>query len=669
MKWRGVAYYPEYWPASRWKHDIQLMADAGINAVRLCEFAWSRLEPHEGQFSLGWLESAVAMLWDKGIAVVMGTPTAAPPAWLAMRYPHSMRVDEFGRRARHGGRRNCCPTSPDYADLTTRVVAQLAKAFATHEAIVGWQIDNEPSSMEPCYCEQCLASFRQWIRHRYGTIEAVNNAWGAVFWSGELTDFAQIDPRCDRLTWRLDFRRFTDQAQARCIHGQAAQLRAAGVRQPITTNVWAGLNPGIDVAQMFDSLDAVGVDVYWNYYADRYYYSAQMDYMRQVAGSKPLWIMETGAWNHDSISDEGLATLRPWAYAMLARGADAMFYFRWRQSPMGEHHHAAVLDWSGLPAAPYQQVKTVCRELREVLDRLGDLPPPRRAQVAILHDYEVALCAALEQQRGFERVAAMHGTLNRMHISADILPAARSVDLSHYKVLILPRLQMVDQTLRKVITAYVHQGGVVLAQTSLATRDRNGKFLTEPEAIGLGDLFGVHVTERCQVLARRPDRLESGAVDLDRHEVHLVGDISSPLNGTAVDTMEQLIPIGEVRVLARYESGRFKGGAAITRRTQGRGVAIYQGCWMDQASSAQLLRWVVESAGVSMPPDAAPGVEILQRGAIRFYLNQSDRPVSVPAVRPGRVVLGTFAAGNVQLSPWDVCILNESDAIVAPSHA
>jgi beta-galactosidase len=661
MQIRGVAYYPEAWPPDRWAQDAALMAEAGLNAARLGEFAWACLEPRDGVFAFDWLQSVMATLGAHGIGAILATPTAAPPAWLVHQNPDVLRVDQQGHRARHGGRRHCCPTSPLLRSFTERLIDHLAARFASSPHVLGWQIDNEPSSLEPCYCDRCLACFRQWVRQRYGTIEAVNQAWGAVFWSGQLSDFEQIDPRCDRLPWQLAFRRFTDHLQASCVRQQAQRLRAAGVRQPITTNVWAGLNPGIDVGQLFTGLDAVGVDVYWNYYADRHYFGAQLDYMRHIAGARPLWVMETNAWNHDATADDGGAALWSWALGMFARGVEAMCYFRWRRSPMGEQHHPAVLEWSGQPGPPYRQVQSVCHQLRALAQQVGPLPLPR-SRIAIVHDYDSALCAALEKLPGFERVARVHAQLNAMHLQADIVASDGAIEWSAYRLVILPQLQIIDAKLQERLASFVQQGGTLLAQTQPATRDRDGCYLTSPDAIGMAHVLGTTVIERCRVLARRPDKLELLDAGLDERSVRVVGQQPAPWQGCAVDHMERLADAGEVQTLAFYASGRFKGGAAVTRHDLGAGHAFHQGCWLDEASTRQLLQMVCAAAGLAVPSGLPPEVEVLKRGRLRFYLNHTDRPMRFTSLKVGRVVLGEARGSEIHLPPWSVCVVEEADA-------
>ncbi len=196
IKYRGVAWYPEFWPEERWDDDIRLMREAHINLVRIGEFAWTPMEPAEGRFDLGWLHRVVEKLGAAGIEVMLCTPTATPPAWLTNAYPDTLLVTKEGKRAVHGGRRHYCPTSPTYRRHVERITERLASEFSRHANVTSWQIDNElgPESGE-CYCQSCADGFRAWLQRRYGTLERLNAAWQTRFWSVVYTDWSEVDIR------------------------------------------------------------------------------------------------------------------------------------------------------------------------------------------------------------------------------------------------------------------------------------------------------------------------------------------------------------------------------------------------------------------------------------------------------------------------------------------
>jgi hypothetical protein len=228
----GVCYYPEHWPEARWAEDARQMRALGLSIVRIAEFAWSRIEPQEGRFAWEWLDRAVATLSAAGLKIVLGTPTAAPPAWLSRGYPDTLPVDEQGRRRNFGSRRHYCPNHPAYRRFSRRIVSLMAAHFAAHPAVVGWQIDNEfgGGGTARCYCEHCADAFRRWLQARYGTLEALNQAWGTVFWSQEYSAWEQIGPpiltgSAANPSHTLDYYRFASDSW---VDYQQMQLEALG---------------------------------------------------------------------------------------------------------------------------------------------------------------------------------------------------------------------------------------------------------------------------------------------------------------------------------------------------------------------------------------------------------------------------------------------------------
>ena len=190
MFYFGVDYYPEHWPEERWPEDARLMAEAGFNIVRLAEFAWSKMEPTDGQYDFDWLDRTMSILASYNIRIVLGTPTASPPPWLMMKDPELFLMREDGRRATFGNRREYCPNHPLYHDHTRRIVTKMAEHYADHPAIIGWQIDNEFG--DRCYCSVCEVAFRNWLRKRYGSLDELNQKWGTIFWSHVYNDWDEI---------------------------------------------------------------------------------------------------------------------------------------------------------------------------------------------------------------------------------------------------------------------------------------------------------------------------------------------------------------------------------------------------------------------------------------------------------------------------------------------
>ena len=211
MFYFGADYYPEQWPEERWSEDARLMEEAGFNLVRLAEFAWSKMEPIEGQFNFEWLDSAIKILSSHGIQVVFGTPTASPPPWLMAKQEDLFLVEESGIRQTYGLRREYCPNNPLYRQFTKRIVSKMADHFKNNPSVIGWQIDNEFG--DRCFCSICQGEFHNWLKKRYQTLKNLNEKWGTVFWSHTYTDWSQIPvpastARSHNPGLALDYRRF-----------------------------------------------------------------------------------------------------------------------------------------------------------------------------------------------------------------------------------------------------------------------------------------------------------------------------------------------------------------------------------------------------------------------------------------------------------------------------
>lgn len=666
MKYRGVAYYPEAWPRERWDTDIAMMREAGINLVRMGEFAWSRFEPEDGRFSLDWWEDICARMHAAGISILACTPSATPPVWLSRRHPDCLPVFENGTRPAHGGRRHYCPSSAEYREFCARVNTRIADAVRDNPAVVAWQIDNEIAleSGSYCCCRVCTRHFRKWLQDRYETLEALNEAWGTVFWSGDFPDWDLIAPPYPahaRKSWRLDYARFQSDVFGDFVRQQAETLRGVKPTWPITTNAWAGLNAAIDVRPLFAPCDFAANDGYAEYYASREAYAAVWDFFRNTMQPKrPFWLAETNAWNPCNTREGMLKALRPWAYLVLAKGADALIYFRWRQSRMGEENHPAVLDWSGRPSRAYAQVSEIFNEMQTLGPALQSLPLPK-AEAALLFDFGSAHYAQLQKRAYYDHVVETSATLARLHVLSDIVSAGERLDLSPYRLVILPELEMTSDALCRALEAFVENGGVVLAQPRLGTVDTCGKYVTESMPAGLTGLFGVRIRERWNLSrGRHGTGAFREAPDPAPPSVRVRLALGADTEQVAgLDHMELPELAHGARALAAYESGAFAGEPAVAERIAGKGAAIYQACWLDEAGTHAVCRYALARAAIQTAPAPQPDIDVIKRGPLRFYLNHRGEPIALPQLRPGKPLIGSADGTEVRLEAMDVCVIEE----------
>ncbi|HJQ80798.1 MAG TPA: beta-galactosidase, partial [Lacipirellulaceae bacterium] len=265
----GVDYYPEHWPQDRWETDLRMMREADFNIVRVGEFSWVLFEPEEGKYQFDWLGRWLALAEKHGIKVIVGTPTAIMPAWLAHKYPEALEMKPSGKRTVWGGRRHNCFSDKDYRRLSDAIVRELAQHYAKHPAVVGWQIDNEFGDAD-CHCEKCRANFQRWLKEKYGDLAELNRAWGTHFWGQRFADWAEIPIPDDRIgEWAisnpsasLDWQRFMSYMQVDFHDAQVRILREACPPSQFITHNFMGLHNSLNYYDLARELDFVSWDNY-----------------------------------------------------------------------------------------------------------------------------------------------------------------------------------------------------------------------------------------------------------------------------------------------------------------------------------------------------------------------------------------------------------------------
>lgn len=478
----GVCYYPEQWPEAMWPHDVARMKALGLSVVRIGEFAWSRIEPQPGQYDWGWLDRIFSMLQDAGLQVVLGTPTATPPAWLVAAHPDMLAHDAQGRVRQFGSRRHYCFSSQAYRQHCARIVTALAGRYGQHPALYGWQTDNEYGCHDTTlsYSPHALAGFRRWLEQRYaGGITDLNQAWGTVFWSQEYQSLAQIGlpnltvTEASPAHW-LDFRRFASSEVASFNLLQCDILRRFSPGKPITHN-FMGLITDFDHYELGAQLDFASWDSYPMGFTldrmrlteeERMYYldtghpdiaAFHHDLYRSV-GRGRWWVMEQqpGPVNwapYNPVPHAGM--IRLWSWEAFAHGAECVSYFRWRQIHHGqEQMHAGLLRPDDVPAAAWPEVAQVAQELellRATLAGAGIGQESREqilrsanaaseAAIALIFDYEAQWMLAIQPQGAGASVVhtalAWYGAVRETGLNLDILPPG--APLTGYALVLVP---------------------------------------------------------------------------------------------------------------------------------------------------------------------------------------------------------------------------------------
>ncbi len=658
----GVCYYPEHWPAERWPLDAQMMAAAGLDYVRIGEFAWTLMEPAEGRFDWAWLDRAIATLAAGGLRVILGTPTAAPPAWLTHDYPDVLPVDAEGRTRNSGTRRHYCPTSPTYRRHSARIVQAMAERYGAHPAVAGWQIDNEFGCHDTvrCYCDRCTAAFRAWLQRTYGTLDALNEAWGAVFWSQTYGRWEEIrlpnlTPTGANPSHVLDYDRFASEATVSYQQVQVDLLRGHTAGQFVTTNVLGDFED-LDYHALARPLDFITWDSYPTGYAefhgeslylperpgDAFAYDVGDPYVTGFCHTKargfkqaPFWVMEQQCgpinWSRfNTVVRPG--TMRLWTWHALAEGGEAVVYFRWRAVRFAfEQYHSGLLHHDATPATGYNELLAMRDERAEMAAIAAGEPA---AEVALLLDYNDVWALQIQPHRqGFSyqrHLFLFYRALVKQGIPADIV--SPDADLNRYKVVVAPSAFLADDALADRLAAFAQAGGTVLFGVRSGFKTPSNIVTDQPLPGTLRGLAGATVSDFGSLLPGIGYGLET----------QLPG-----LTGPAACWVEALAPDSDTAALARYADGPFAGAAALTERAVGRGRALYLGWYPTEAQAAAIMAYLAEQARVARLADHLPaGVIAARRGPVTLLLNFTD---GLQAVR--------VAGAAVEVGPRDVRVL------------
>ena len=483
----GVCYYPEHWPESKWAEDAARMAALGLTWVRIGEFAWSRMEPEPGRFDWEWLDRAIAVLGGAGLKVVLGTPTATPPRWMLEKHPDMLAVDAEGRPRGFGSRRHYCFSHRGYRQESARIVTELARRYGRNPHVAAWQTDNEYGCHDTVlsYSDASRDAFREWLAQRYQSPQALNRAWGNVFWSMEYSSFDEIGLPNLTVTEAnpshvMAFRRFASDEVVAFNRVQTEIIRKFS-DAPIAHNYMGrtgnstisrsggfwDMRRGLPTLGLLsDRLEASAEHKRASCGGDPDFSAFHHDLYRRGAGAggghgNAAGPVNWAPWNADPLP--GMARL--WAWEAFAHGAEAVCYFRWRQAPFAqEQMHAGLLRPDSAPAQAFEEAGKVAQELAAMPD-VGTA----RADVALVFDYASAWAWATQPQgRDFDyfRLAfAFYRGLRRLGLNVDILPPDVA-DLSAYKLVLAPGVATLSEAFLGALKA--HQGAALIGPRSNA---------------------------------------------------------------------------------------------------------------------------------------------------------------------------------------------------------
>lgn len=675
----GVDYYPEHWDESLWVKDADMMHEAGVKIVRMAEFAWSRLEPDEGDFDFEWLDRAVKLFEDRDIYVVLCTPTNTPPQWLFKKYPEIIQIDKKGNRISIGIRGHRCLNSPVYRELSKKIITHMVERYKDNKYVIGYQIDNELEANH-CCCDVCKSSFREWIKKKYGTIQAVNKAYGNNVWSGEYSDFSQImPPMNENGKWlnpslNLDFNRYASESTCDYVKFQSDIIRKISPDKFITTNNWLCENMP-DFYDMFENLDVVSYDNYplTNLPKDDetlYSHAFHLDLIRGIK-NKNFWIMEqlsgsVGSWMPMSLTTRP-GMLKGYSLQAIAHGADAVVHFRWRTAVSGaEMYWHGIIDHSNVPGRRYKEFCGLCDEVKKIQNLAGTIC---RNEIAILYssDNEYAFKNQHQAEKMYylEQLKQWHDAFACLGLGVDIINQTQRLD--KYKIVIAPTMLVESAGTLKELERAANNGAAVILTNRSGERDYNNKCIMEQLPTIYSELTGIKVTEYealpygMEVRLRLSDEfaekskyalksereenatsqynLESQNKEVEKSDYALNSDNDVNSN----EEIRKVKIIGKrwcdiieenenVEVLARYDEQFYKDFAAVTRNKYGDGEVYYFGTVLNRDASIGFAREIAKRQQLDIIDGLQKGVEVTYRYGDkkwRFIFNNTEKEQKV----------------------------------------
>jgi beta-galactosidase len=635
----GTAWYPEQWPESRWDADLQLMEAAHMNVVRIGEFAWSTMELSEGQYEFGWLDRAIAMAAKHHIRVVLGTPTAAPPAWLTQKYPETLRVDEDGVRAEHGNRQQFSFTDATYRRFAARIATQMAMHYGHNPNVLGWQIDNELAA--PSFDVSAKRAFHAWLKAKYGNVNALNRRWATAYWSQTYDSFDEVPvhSKNENPALLLDWKRFVTDTWVAYVDNQVAAMRPyLDGREWITTNTMHWFQ-GFDHYRIHQALDLAAWDDYVSDgHLDPVRNAVQHDLVRGYKNQN-FWVMETQPafvnWGAVNVALPRGVT-REMAWQAIGHGADAVLYWQWRPAPNGqEEYHGSVLGADGTPVPVYDEIRKLGSEMATARAALQGTSV--RADVAVLQDYDSHWAIDFQkhtnkfdyEQQITDLYRALHPQGSVGASAIDLIAA--DADLSTYAMVFAPAMNVLPRSTAEKWLAYVSNGGLLILGPRTGMKNEDNGLQTNGQPGPLVDALGAKVAQYY-------------ALDAPV-EVH-----GADVTGKANVWAEELTPTAaDTHVLMSYGDGNswLKDKPAVVERSVGRGKIVYVGATLDVAALSGLLAPLLKEKGVApLIPDLPEEVEVMERssGARRIWIveNHGEKPQHVEL---GHVMFDVLADG------------------------
>ncbi|SHM55244.1 beta-galactosidase [Gracilibacillus kekensis] len=665
----GVCYYPEHWPEELWEDDFKRMKEMGFKYVRMAEFAWTIFEPVEGTFEFDLFDHAIELAQKYDLKVIMGTPTATPPAWLTEKYPEVLNVSRDGVRYNHGSRRHYNYNSEIYQSLSKRIVKQMVEHYKDNPTVVGWQIDNEINcEINEFYSDADHVKFREWAKEKYGTLDRLNEAWGTVFWSQTYTDWKQV--YLSRATVNdsynphqfLDEKRFISDSAIHFVQIQSDIIRSITTEQWVTTN---GMFGHLDNHQMTEeALDFYAYDSYPNFnkiiednsfmpLRDRKW-SLNLSTVRNFGGNFAIFEQQAGpgGWVNRIAQPTPLpGQLRLWTFQSIAHGADLVLYFRWRTATMGsEIYWHGINDYHNLPNRRIKEIKKTSEEIQRLDSSIFD--SKYVANAAILTDYNNEWDGEVDTWYGDflgESKEAWFKAFQYHHIPVDVVNVTQNMtlkELSRYQVLVYPHAAILTESTAELLTCYVEQGGQIIFGARTGYKDINGQTYMKAFPGYIKDLVGISVEEYTLLNGWQ----KNPKVMMFGEEIETQG----------FNEVLQVDADG-VDVIGTFKNCHYENKPALTKRNVGKGKAYYFGGVFDYQIATMLLKdlQVTNYEDIFLlTSDVELAVREKEGHIIYILLNYSREVQSIEIKgKMENLLENRIVSGEVEMKAYDVMIL------------
>lgn len=660
----GGDYNPEQWldRPDILEKDLDMLEEAGCNVVSLGIFSWSTLEPEEGVFNFEWLENIINKLYERGISVILATPSASRPKWLADKYPEVLRVDGERKRALYGFRHNHCYTSPVYREKTAIINKKLAERFGNHPAVIMWHISNEFGG--ECHCPLCQEAFRNWLKEKYGTIENLNKKWCTTFWSHTYNSFEQIESpssigETQLHALNLDWKRFVTHQTADFIHHEIQAVREGGSELPTTANLMYYFD-GLNYFELAKEIDVVSWDTYPTWHKQDVIETAYEngmchDLMRSLK-KKPFFQMEScpTSTNWQSVSKlKKPGVLFAQSMQAIAHGGEGALYFQIRQSRgASEKFHGAVIDhYGGNDTRVFREVSQVGKTLKEISVLAGS---EVKSQAALLYDWDSQW--AMEDSQGprnkglhyREAQLKYYKGFRKLGLNVDLVDM--TCDLSGYKIFAAPMCYMFRDGFEEKVRKFVEDGGIFIATYWSGIVDDTDKCFLGGVPHGLMDVLGIRSTEI------------DGLYDWEENSlVPVEGNALGMEKTYSCKYLCDLVELRGAETVMTYGSDFYAGYPALTVNTYGKGKAWYVAADAEKEFQEDLLKKIAEQSGIScgIKGDIPEGLEVTSRETEeeRFYIYQNWSGEEAALPLPEGEIEAVYGEYGDKLAPCGLVVI------------